>query len=147
MEQNDLNREDEERESIKQDADREYPKPFEGMVNVEKIVAERDELDRLVGKMNEMVFKLEEDARLSIEARDSYVELCAVLKERLTNFEKLLPVIGEKGECRGCGAEIYWVHTKNMKKMPVTIKGLSHFADCPKADQFRGGKHETKTQD
>jgi len=134
---NDLNREDEQREDLKREADREYPKPFEGVVNIDKVMEERDELDKLIQRLLDAIHKLEEREKLAIDARDSYIEINAILKERLNNFEKLLPVIGEKGECRGCGAEIYWVHTKNMKKMPVTIKGLSHFADCPQAKDFR----------
>jgi hypothetical protein len=53
--------------------------------------------------------------------------------------------------CKGCGAEIEWMFTENGHKMPVNkpmltvitkdgkvIQGQeSHFASCPKADDFR----------
>jgi len=56
--------------------------------------------------------------------------------------------------CRGCGRPVYWIRTKNNKAMPVDTRvdgglepmrdrdgrGLSHFATCPKADQFRKKK-------
>jgi hypothetical protein len=53
------------------------------------------------------------------------------------NIVKLLTQIGDKGKCRGCGAEIYWVTHKNGKKAPYTSSGLNHFADCPKAGDFK----------
>jgi len=53
--------------------------------------------------------------------------------------------------CKGCGVEIEWVFTESGKKMPVNkpmltvvtrdgkvVQGQeSHFASCPKADEFR----------
>jgi hypothetical protein len=57
-------------------------------------------------------------------------------------------------KCAGCGAEIKWVKTKAGKRMPVNVelktivtedgevvRGYeSHFATCPKADDFRKRK-------
>jgi hypothetical protein len=40
--------------------------------------------------------------------------------------------------CKGCGQTIYWCKTEGGKSMPVIIQ--SHFADCPKADEFRNKK-------
>lgn len=53
--------------------------------------------------------------------------------------------------CHGCGAPIYWIVTAKSKRMPVNTRveggldplvdregrGISHFADCPKAAHFR----------
>jgi hypothetical protein len=41
-------------------------------------------------------------------------------------------------KCRGCGAEIYWCKTPSGQTMPIILH--SHFADCPKADEFRESK-------
>lgn len=60
----------------------------------------------------------------------------------------------DSGECRGCGAPIYWVTMKSGKKHPVDrgrqvrvvfVGGqweavgayTSHFSSCPKRDEFR----------
>lgn len=56
------------------------------------------------------------------------------------NIGTLLHQIGEKGNCRGCGREIWWVRHKNGKKAPYTSEGLNHFADCPVGDRFKKGK-------
>ncbi len=66
--------------------------------------------------------------------------------------------------CRGCGAEIAWLTTENVKLMPVNVPPLkvlvstgeaaadgrpiykvvtgyaAHWATCPKADDFRAEK-------
>jgi len=39
--------------------------------------------------------------------------------------------------CRGCGAIIYWIVTRNGKRMPVNPDGTSHFSTCPEAGKFR----------
>lgn len=39
--------------------------------------------------------------------------------------------------CKRCGKEMFWVKTKNGKSAPITLKLINHFADCPKADEFR----------
>ncbi len=60
----------------------------------------------------------------------------------------------QDGQCRSCGADIYWVTMMTGKKMPidraserrivdtgygwkVDIAYRSHFETCPKADQHR----------
>lgn len=53
------------------------------------------------------------------------------------NIEDLFLQIADRGKCRGCGAEIFWVTHKNGKKVPYTILGLNHFIDCPQAKRFK----------
>jgi hypothetical protein len=48
--------------------------------------------------------------------------------------------------CRGCGSEIFWIVTKNGKRMPVNADGTSHFSSCPDADKFRKGKNDGGTE-
>lgn len=40
-------------------------------------------------------------------------------------------------KCRGCGEGIFWIVTKNGRRMPVNPDGVSHFATCERAGQFR----------
>lgn len=54
-----------------------------------------------------------------------------------------IPPNAQPSPCRGCGALIVWIVTKNDKRMPVDSDGTSHFATCPKASNFRNPK-ETK---
>jgi hypothetical protein len=44
---------------------------------------------------------------------------------------------GVASKCRSCGATVYWIVTKNGKKMPVEADGVSHFARCPQAEAWR----------
>ena len=54
-----------------------------------------------------------------------------------SNLLRLLNAVGDRGFCKGCGAAIYWVQHKNGKKAPYTQDALNHFADCPKAKDFK----------
>ena len=40
-------------------------------------------------------------------------------------------------KCSKCGQEIFWIRTKSGKAAPITLKLISHFADCPNANDFR----------
>lgn len=53
-----------------------------------------------------------------------------------------------QGKCTACGASIFWILTKNDKRMPLSAASarleedgsktyVSHFSDCPQADHFR----------
>ena len=48
--------------------------------------------------------------------------------------------IGKLATCRGCGARVYWIVTKNQKNMPVNPDRTSHWATCTHAKQFRSKK-------
>ena len=55
-----------------------------------------------------------------------------------SNIQMLYATLGASpGTCKACGAAIWWVKTKNGKNAPFTAAGLNHFADCPKAKNFR----------
>ncbi|MBR2507221.1 MAG: hypothetical protein IKB70_10075 [Bacilli bacterium] len=61
-------------------------------------------------------------------------------------------------QCKGCGADIIWIETKNNKRMPcdikettvITIDGrvvegyIPHWITCPKANEFRRKSDESK---
>lgn len=68
-------------------------------------------------------------------------------------------------KCKGCGAEILWATNENDKKIPLdaraivyrttTVEGevlavpdkecyVTHFATCPKANDFSGSKKKWK---
>lgn len=56
-------------------------------------------------------------------------------------LKKLLQICGKPGVCKGCKAEIYWMATRRDAVLPYTKEGLPHFADCPKASEFRKVKN------
>lgn len=64
-------------------------------------------------------------------------ELLAHLDQLRVNVRRLLDVVGGRAQCRSCGAEIWFVKTKAGKSAPYTAEALSHFADCPGAQEFR----------
>jgi hypothetical protein len=64
----------------------------------------------------------------------------------------VIPARTSKSKCRSCGQLIYWApHPASGRAHPVSVddddaveptgllegKGISHFADCPNADQHR----------
>lgn len=48
-----------------------------------------------------------------------------------------------RGQCRSCGAAIWWRSTANGKQQPMNLDAsgeptdVSHFADCPQRDAWR----------
>lgn len=55
-----------------------------------------------------------------------------------SNIARLYDTIGaHSSDCRGCGATIWWITTKNGKSAPMTADALNHHVDCPDADRFR----------
>lgn len=60
-----------------------------------------------------------------------------ILKPAEERIKDMLKVLGREGACTACGKKIWWVKTKNAKNAPYTEEGINHFADCPKANQFR----------
>ncbi len=59
------------------------------------------------------------------------------LDEMKANVAKLLAAVGQRGACRGCGREIWWLVHSNGKRAPYTRAGLNHFIDCPRAKEFK----------
>ncbi len=58
--------------------------------------------------------------------------------ESRARFAALFKVMGiERKECKACGAAIYFVASPKGKRIPYTEDGVSHFADCPHANNFR----------
>lgn len=50
----------------------------------------------------------------------------------------LFKVIGATpADCKMCGRAIWFVTTRQGKQAPYTAAGISHFADCPHAKEFR----------
>ena len=58
----------------------------------------------------------------------------------LQNIYLLLNQVGDRGECKACHKEIWWVTYKSGKKAPITAEALNHFADCPNAKDFKNGQ-------
>jgi hypothetical protein len=53
---------------------------------------------------------------------------------------RVLVMFGKSDNCRACRAVIYWLQHASGAKAPYTEYGLNHFADCPKAERFQGGR-------
>jgi hypothetical protein len=53
--------------------------------------------------------------------------------------EKLVLAIGERGVCSSpaCREEIWWIIHRNGRRAPYNRDGVTHFATCPAAAQFR----------
>ena len=55
----------------------------------------------------------------------------------------LLVNVGERRNCRGCAAPIYWITHRNGKKTPYDAEGetagVNHFVTCPRREQFKRG--------
>ena len=65
--------------------------------------------------------------------KPSVENLIAALKSgRIT-----MPADADQGECRSCGATIWWITTDKGKKMPIVSSGEPHFLDCPNAAEHR----------
>lgn len=52
-------------------------------------------------------------------------------------IRRLLDLIANRDSCKACGRTIWWVRMKSGKMNPITADGISHFADCSNAKQFR----------
>jgi hypothetical protein len=51
----------------------------------------------------------------------------------------LLWLHADRGTCRGCNAEIFWMKSQTGKAMPYSKAGVVHFVDCPARKQFSKG--------
>jgi hypothetical protein len=72
---------------------------------------------------------------MSYELHHGCVKECARLS---ANILKLLSLVAKECRaCRACGMTIYMVEHANGKMAPYTADGVNHFANCPKAEQFR----------
>jgi len=72
------------------------------------------------------------DAEAKANAR-----LIAAAPDLLRRLRNLLKVVGAPGTCKGCGAAILWVTTKNGKAAPYDPDGETHWATCPNAKRFK----------
>lgn len=67
-------------------------------------------------------------------------QICDQIEEAL---RALLALVGGPGQCKGCGAPIYWVkHVGKVEPVPYSHRGINHFIDCSKREQFRKRKSE-----
>lgn len=58
--------------------------------------------------------------------------------EYRANIQRLYAVMGlAQKNCDACGRAIWFVRTERGRFAPFTDDGVSHFADCPKADELR----------
>lgn len=60
-------------------------------------------------------------------------------KEKVHRKLAVLPnkMVGDRGTCRGCGADVVFVLLPSGKRPPFNYDGESHFATCPDAARFR----------
>lgn len=53
---------------------------------------------------------------------------------------EILKVCGSPAKCKKCGADIWFMTTYKGNQIPYNEDGITHFADCPFADEFRKKK-------
>jgi hypothetical protein len=80
---------------------------------------------------NDAYFKLEEYPPHESEITLELGQFEKIVEERLHKLGIKFSV------CKRCGKEILFLTTKTGKIMPVTCGLISHFADCPNANDFR----------
>jgi len=85
---------------------------------------------------------LTKDAYLNLEKCPPHLaEITLSLEEFEKIIEERLNGLGIKfTKCKKCGKKILFLPTKSGKQMPVTLGFISHFADCPSANEFRKSK-------
>lgn len=71
---------------------------------------------------------------------------CDLCNKSAKTMSDLLKVIGNPGQCHGCTAMIWWVHTKTNKPIPLNSDGSTHFSNCPNIRDFRKQKAEKSAQ-
>ena len=54
-------------------------------------------------------------------------------------FRMAVPADVRPSTCRDCGQQVFWVETKNKKKMPLDPSGDSHFSTCPTKAKLPAG--------
>ena len=71
-----------------------------------------------------------------VEPENLSLEIQVAIQQAL---HELLEKVGQRGTCRGCGTEIFWVrHKTSGKLVPYSCRSsLNHFIDCPRAAEFR----------
>jgi hypothetical protein len=68
------------------------------------------------------------------------IDYQAELQHAVRRMNVLLSNVGDPARCRGCGADILWVRHASGRRAPYDLNGETHWATCPKAEQFRGQK-------
>jgi hypothetical protein len=64
------------------------------------------------------------------EAEDLFTKYVRSIQTLVTN-------VGEEGNCRSCGAPIWWIKHRNGRTGIYNIDGTSHFSTCPDAQNHR----------
>jgi hypothetical protein len=59
---------------------------------------------------------------------------------------RLLSQIADRGTCKSCGVEIWWVKMPSGRLNPFTADAVSHFSDCPSASKHRKEKDESQKE-
>jgi hypothetical protein len=70
---------------------------------------------------------------------DDYESKYALNDKARKQVAAMLSLVSDAGpvECKRCRRFIWWLKLPNGKKMPYTDDAVSHFADCPHAEEFR----------
>ena len=78
---------------------------------------------------------------------DWYGHICSICDDRSNKFidrivdrvikKRLIRLGAKTGFCKKCNEEIIYIKTKNRKIMPTCLNLISHFSNCPNAEDFR----------
>lgn len=81
------------------------------------------------------------------EPEDTFMapdEMAEALTKAEARAAALVKNIGAPGRCSGCHSVIWWMLHMNGKRTPYDADGTNHFITCPKRDDFRKSKGESK---
>lgn len=86
----------------------------------------------------ELCSSLAQAAATAGQQLENALQLVLATTARLRdNISKLLTNTADRGICRGCGAQIFWLRHKNGRATPYTAEGANHFIDCAARDEFK----------
>jgi hypothetical protein len=80
------------------------------------------------------------EENIGTDAAERIRQLSQDLSAATALMTNLLGHIGERMQCRGCHAEIYFVVHRNGRRTPYDPTGINHFITCPHAADFKKTK-------